>query len=288
MNWILPNGSIINSSNLNIPNITTSMAGVYASTYTGGDCPGDTASFNVNIQELPDVQLFGSASACFGDTVMFNAQSISTVEWMNGITGFENEIIADSSQWISVSTTTFCGTALDSMYLLVNPLPISNAGQDQLIYVGNHTQLNGYGTGDYLWTPNIYLSCNNCPNPVVSPNATTNYVLTITDDNGCIQTDTVTIHVEVYGTCYAPNGFTPNADGLNDVFHVIVNDAAQVEFNVFNRWGELIYSTNTMGQGWDGYFKGELCPQSTYVWRATGVYLNGEAFSFMGEVTLVP
>ena len=73
---------------------------------------------------------------------------------------------------------------------------------------------------------------------------------------------------------FHPSSFTPNNDGLNDIFKVFGQFTAQVEFKIFNRWGELLFITDDLDKGWDGTYKSNAMPEGTYVFRA---YLTDQA-----------
>ena len=87
-----------------------------------------------------------------------------------------------------------------------------------------------------------------------------------------------------------PNAITPNGDGLNDqlIFDALFLDTyPNSELVVFNRWGEMLFETADRSQGWDGYYKGELCPSDVYVYRLTVKYLDGREETKIGDVTLL-
>ncbi|HYG17630.1 MAG TPA: T9SS type B sorting domain-containing protein [Ohtaekwangia sp.] len=87
---------------------------------------------------------------------------------------------------------------------------------------------------------------------------------------------------------YYPTAFTPNKDGLNDTFQVFGQFIAKFEMKIFNRWGELMFITDDLGgQGWDGTYKGDLMPESTYVFTARIVDLAGRTFDRSGTVLLL-
>jgi gliding motility-associated-like protein len=85
---------------------------------------------------------------------------------------------------------------------------------------------------------------------------------------------------------YSPTAFTPNGDGNNDTFSVTGFFISKLELNIFNRWGNLIFSTDT-NQAWDGTFSGKLMPNDTYVWTAKGSDLTGHSFAQSGTVILL-
>jgi len=99
----------------------------------------------------------------------------------------------------------------------------------------------------------------------VSPNETTSYVAWVQVCDGETFTDTVTIFV----IPYIPTAFTPNGDGLNDKFFILglpPENITKFNLQIFDRWGQVIFSTNDIREGWDGTFKGADCPDGVYPW----------------------
>ena len=87
---------------------------------------------------------------------------------------------------------------------------------------------------------------------------------------------------------YIPNAFTPNNDSRNDVFKpLIFGNLVKYEFNVYNRWGQLVYETNSTDGRWDGDYKGEPAPSGVFVWYAKANMINGTQIEQKGNVTLV-
>ena len=99
-----------------------------------------------------------------------------------------------------------------------------------------------------------------------TPAVTTTYQLTVAADNGCTASDKITI--TIYHPLKMPNAFTPNGDGLNDLFRIPPVTSQQINFfSVYNRWGERLFRTTDSGVGWDGTFNGQLQAAGTYVWE---------------------
>ena len=86
---------------------------------------------------------------------------------------------------------------------------------------------------------------------------------------------------------FYPTAFTPNNDGLNDVFNVFGQFITTFEMRIFNRWGEMMYSTDDLEKGWDGHFKGTLMPEGTYVFRANITDQAGRTFERSGTILLL-
>ncbi|CAN5896134.1 hypothetical protein BH11BAC7_BH11BAC7_19510 [soil metagenome] len=113
--------------------------------------------------------------------------------------------------------------------------------------------------------------------------------LSVTSNNGCTNTSTREICIYPDITIYVPNAFTPDGDGLNDVFmpvHMGINPA-EFEFWIFDRWGNLVYHTTTPGKGWNGTMKGEPAQVDTYVWKLTATDVLGSLHTEHGIVNLI-
>lgn len=175
-------------------------------------------------------------------------------------------------------------------HLAITLLPIVNLGNDTSILNGSSITLDATGTPNatYLWqdgsTDSIY---------IVSDSGT--YSVTVSNLCGYREDSVkVTIYFPPEDLeCFSvvPNAFTPNGDGLNDVFKPILQCPAEsYSLKIFNRWGQMIFETNTPSEGWDGIVKGKLAQRGTYVWtiyyKYTGVLHPGER-TIKGVVNLI-
>ena len=140
----------------------------------------------------------------------------------------------------------------------------------------------------YQWAPATGLNCNDCPNPLATPYANqTDFTLTVTYNNGCIATSTIRINANGAPPIYVPNAFTPNGDGVNDVWFVYGTGIKDFRATVFNRWGEKVFESDDQFQGWDGTYRGQLQPPNVYVYVVEVVYLSDEKATKKGSVTLI-
>lgn len=167
----------------------------------------------------------------------------------------------------------------------LRPWPQVQAGPDRLIEYGETVVLTATGNGTWTWTPTAGLSDPLSPSPLVRPEETTTYTVTLTDSLGCTKTDQLTIVVT--GSLYVPNTFTPNGDGFNDLFGALGKDIKDIELLVFDRWGLLIWSTDKLTGRWDGTYKGADAPIDTYVWKVRAVELSGRQHEAVGHVNLL-
>jgi gliding motility-associated-like protein len=110
-------------------------------------------------------------------------------------------------------------------------------------------------------------------------------VTAVAKDAGVSVSNTITI-IKEPNLAY-PTAFTPNGDGNNDLFKVFGQFTSEVEFKIFNRWGELLFITYDLDQGWDGTYKGSAMPEGTYVFRAYLTDLAGRTSERSGTVVLL-
>jgi gliding motility-associated-like protein len=145
------------------------------------------------------------------------------------------------------------------------------------------------------WTNSETLSCDDCLDPVASPLTTTDYTLEIEDGNGCPATASVRVYVDERPAVYIPNAFSPDGDGVNDVFMIFAKDESVRKvrsFLVFDRWGEKVYEyynfdPNNPANGWDGMYRGQVLNPQVFGWFAEIEFINGKVILFEGDVTLV-
>jgi len=173
-----------------------------------------------------------------------------------------------------------------------------NAGPDQNIKYGEDAMLMAeasFSTVTWTWWPFDFLSCVDCPDPiVVRPDHDILYTLEATDSNGCLASDMVSIVVDKGRDIFVPNIFTPNGDGINDILTLNSNSKIQSikSLRIFDRWGEVIselknFPPNDPMYGWDGKFNGKEMNPGVYVWMAEVEYADGQVKIFFDEVSLI-
>lgn len=194
---------------------------------------------------------------------------------------------------------------------VVQIVPLTAIAQPELILLGANSDITStYPTGSndsagvqidsIIWTPSETLNCYDCPNPIATPVQTTTYLGTLYyHQYGITCTNTVNVTIEVTNTCdgdrvYVPNTFTPNGDGLNDVFKVRSNSSAKLNyFRVFDRWGHMVFEVqnaapNDDKYGWNGNDReGKKLNPAVYVYTFEIECLNGNIVTGQGNVTLV-
>ncbi len=201
------------------------------------------------------------------------------------------------STWYKLTATTTkadygCDfTVSDSMKLVIQPAVKAFAGKDTIAVKGVPHLLLGNGGINYTWS--TISSGATITNPY-SQNAyailqnDANFYLKVTDAVGCAGYDTVFVKAYIGPAYYVPNSFTPNGDGLNDIFRPIpVGIAYTTFFRVYNRYGELLFETNEWLKGWDGTFKNKPQPNGTYTWIIQGKDKYNNKIDEKGTVNLI-
>jgi len=147
---------------------------------------------------------------------------------------------------------------------------------------------------DYFWDPSVGLNSVSIYNPIFSFNQDTEYTISIVSDQGCKVTDTLLVKVNGSGPAgvasdlFVPNAWTPNGDGVNDRLFPLTENVTKLNyFRVFNRWGQLMFETSTIGDGWDGVFNGKPMMMDTYTWTAEAVGIDGKTFKRSGNAVLI-
>jgi gliding motility-associated-like protein len=162
------------------------------------------------------------------------------------------------------------------------------AGNDTIIAENQPLQLQASGGQYYNWSPSTGLSDDKIPNPIATLARSTSFVLTAFTEAGCATTDTLNLKVFKGPSFYVPSAFSPNGDGKNDDFRFIAVGMSKIaSFQVYNRYGQLVYSSTQVMKGWDGTLGGVEQPAGTYVWVISGVDLSGQSHFKKGTVLLI-
>lgn len=203
-----------------------------------------------------------------------------------------------SSAWFYISVTNQYGcTATDSLYVASFGSNTANGyitSDADTLFGQNGTYLHAYpqtGNYTYQWIPPQHVTNPNLPNTYANPPQTTNFIVMITDSNGCSITREKTIYVFelICGepNIYIPNAFTPNKDGNNDILFVRGRNVTSLHLAIFNRWGEKVFETTDQKIGWDGTYKGKEVDPAVFVYHLTISCGDGQELFKKGNITLI-
>ncbi|MES2430082.1 MAG: PKD-like domain-containing protein [Bacteroidota bacterium] len=307
----LPNTSTNSITGTWSPALNNTATTIYTFTPTTGQC-ANTATLTITVIPIPVMTSSTSANICSGAAINIpltsNIPSLFTWQAINNpsTTGeslslqtsgvLSNTIINNSSltqtvlyNVIPISLTGNCPAGVpQTITISINPEVLAFAGNDTSVLINKPYQLMASGGVNYLWSPGSLLNNRNIPNPITTLSADTRFDLEVTDALGCKAWDTVFIKVYEGPTYYVPSAFSPNGDGLNDVFRPVPVGIVSTEwFRVFNRWGELVFESNAWMKGWNGIYKNIEQPEDTYIWIIKGKNIEGKEVFMKGAVVLV-
>lgn len=174
----------------------------------------------------------------------------------------------------------------------LDDLVVASMAQDTILD-GQSTQFNVTNDPDltYQWVPPLGLDDPTSPNPTANPSESTNYIVMITNSQGCTTTRQLNLTV-LNSDCaepyvFFPNAFTPNGDGVNDVLRLRGNAVTEVNFVIYDRWGERIFVADSIDDEWDGTYRGRALPPDVYGYYLEVKCLFGGEFKKQGNVTLL-
>jgi gliding motility-associated-like protein len=294
-----PAGQLINATAKN-PMAITPATTAYQVTATIGGC---TATENINVTAIPYpfVNAGNDTTICYNTTAQLSALTNGS-SWSWTPASSLNDISILNPTAYPVRTSDYIFTAydtrgcpkpgIDTVRMVVLPKIFANAGRDTSVVIGQSLQLSATGGDTYLWSPGLSLSAANIANPVAVFNEASNglqYKVQAYNIAGCY--DSAFINIKVYATqptVFIPTAFTPNNDGRNDILRPIAVGMKSIQyFQVYNRWGQILFSTQENGRGWDGRINGQLQSNNTYVWVVKAIDFSGAVYFKKGTVTLI-
>jgi gliding motility-associated-like protein len=291
-----------NVENAALPNTNTvtSATTVYEVTAYIGGC---TAKDQVMVTAVPypKVNAGNDTLICDNTTAQLKATTDGrTVSWTSSAALSQTDILnpvtrpkQTTSYIITAHDTKGCPKpTTDTMLVTVLPPIKPFAGRDTAIVVDQPLQLNASGGIAYSWSPSTGLSATDIANPVAGyslPSEGIKYKVVVYNEAGCA--DSAYMNVKVFATrplVFVPTAFTPNGDGKNDRVRPIAAGMLRIEyFNVYNRWGQLVFSTQMDGHGWDGTIAGKPQGTEVFTWAVKAVDFTGKPYFQKGTVTLI-
>ena len=303
--WAGPGGFTSNAQNPTITNASTSTSGIYTLSVSNAQGCNATATINVVTYNASVVSATTSSNTiCVLGSFTLNATGGSTYAW-TGPNGF-----ASSSQSPSISNAVIGATGIYSVVitsslgcsvtqtvavnvvpntLLANAIASTYYGSAPLTVNFTNASLGVTTTDNFNWTFG-----NGATSTLINPNTvyeagTYSITLMVTDvESGCMDDTTLVIKVEGDLVIVIPNVFTPNSDGVNDVFSIKMTGAKEAQGYIYNRWGQLLYSWDALNTAWDGKaLNGTDCPDSTYFYLINVIDNKDKKHEFEGHVTIV-
>jgi len=278
-----------------IQNITANAS--YSVTVNNNGCENSN-SISINVSQMPTSAL-SSKQICEGDTTnLFVSNNTSyTYFWTDSLNNIDLStpnnptVYPNSTSMYYVTVINGACSITDSANVEVHNKPQVSILQNDTTITEN-TSINLNSSVDtattILWTPDNYLSSNNIANPVATPLENVTYYINVSNEFGCLATDSVKIFVikdDTEHPLIVYNTFTPNNDGTNDFFYIEnIEYFADNYLVIYNRDGHIVYETDNYQNNWEGKYYGNDLPAATYYY-VLKLNVNGKIYK--GDVTII-
>lgn len=258
---------------------------------------------NIRITAVPypDVRVSNDTSICYGKQVQLFSDGGAYYRW-SPITAMNNYTVSDpvvspgvtTIYTVSVTDTLGCPkpTNKDIVVTVIPPVP-AFAGNDTVAVLDQPLQFKATGAEFYKWSPGTYLSSTDIADPIATfvsdVGDKVTYSVKVSTPEGCFAYDTMSVRIfKTAPDIFVATAFTPNNDGLNDYFRATPVGIKQFDYlRIYNRWGQLMFSTADSEEGWDGKFKGVEQASDTFVWMVKGTDYLGRSIVKKGTMVLI-
>jgi gliding motility-associated-like protein len=258
----------------------------------------------INVKQPFKITYSTADKLCAGQTKKLQASGANSYQW-SPAKGLSSASISEPTAQPDTTTNYRvigtddhkCFNDTGYVKLTVYPMPTVNAGADKTINVGRPVDLKADISGDVVevkWSPTGDIFRNGNDAITVKPIQNTEYTVDVKNIGGCAARDKVTVFVICNGTnVFVPNLFSPNGDGVNDVFYPRGNGVFKIKgMRIFNRWGEAVYekksfNANDPAAGWDGVFRGSKLNSDVFVYTLELICDNESVLTLNGNIALV-
>jgi gliding motility-associated-like protein len=244
--------------------------------------PGNFASLDSNFAVCPhdSVQLFPAGGISYvWHPGRYLSDSTSPFPWVHAITSQTYTGIAKSADG-----------CLDTVHasVFVYPAAVIHLEDSVTIYPGESYHISPQtNCVTFLWTPAAGLNYFRISDPVASPQVSTEYIVHASTEWGCKAVDSIKVNFNIESLLALPNAFSPGSTVNNKLYIIKRGEATLHYFRIFNRWGNLVFETNNIDEGWDGTFHGKPQPFDVYVYQVEAKTNTGRIFNRVGNVTLI-
>jgi len=283
--------------NTNTPTVVysgTTSEMVYLTVTTSAGCTSNDSAF-ITVNNGPGTTIIPNMSFCPHDTAILNVSpATGSYHWYPSVYLSDSMSGAPIIRPVTTQTYTIVGTTAQgckdtaSFTATVYPAAVMFMPDSVTIFAGDSYNIEPTtNCNTFSWFPPAGLSSTVISNPVATPSISTKYLVTATTDWGCVTVDSINILVDDGAIMAMPNAFTPG-NGVNGEFKIISQGIASLNyFRIFNRWGNLVFETKNISDGWDGAFKGQPQPFGVYIYEVQAVANSGKLITKQGNITLI-
>lgn len=289
----------LSADNISNPNCTPLSDIIYQIVGTSNMGCSDTAFANISVLDSFNIEVSADTSICLGDTALLIA-SVNpstgnyTYQWSpaSSLTYSDSSITfsypsGTTTYTVIVTSNSGCSQSSNTR-VTINPLPESGLNNEYIIAPNENLDLAIPVYDSILWTSDFgFEAINESAVSIRDLKENGIMMLYMSDENSCINEDTIYIIVQRCGNLPIPNVFTPNDDGVNDRYRLdnIGIDTLRI-FTVYNRWGEVVFQSFDENDAWDGTFNGKQLDMDVFTYMLEGI-CDGKAVVYTGNITLI-
>lgn len=264
----LPDGAIW-SNGETTESITVTQSGVYTvkqSSLTCGDGP-ESAAVQVLVSDTtfpPEITVSGNVRFCEGEEVTLISSKTEGNVWSNGETTQSIKVKESGQYWVKTMLDFCQSEPSKTVDILVDQKIDLKLVSDTTICVGAERielipEVNNLPNLDYLWSDS-----SSDQSLFISDKG--EYWLQVSNGS-CVERALVRVEEACYPVIYAPNAFSPNKDGSNEVFKIFGTRLFSFQISIYNKWGNLVFASKDIDSSWDGTFNGDLAPSGKYIYQ---------------------
>jgi gliding motility-associated-like protein len=297
---ILPNVSSTTNANACTSYVwngnTYTTSGNYSAFFPNSSTQGcdSTATLNLNITGFPTVNANSVSGTCGQPNGTATATATGgagnyAYTWSNGATDSFISGLSSGSYTVIATDQNGCSAASQVIVSTTPASGVTLTASDTIIGLNESATLEIVGGDTYNWSPALGLNCTDCPTVIASPQSSTTYTVTGTDSIGCPYIRVVNVLIDIIcNELFVPDIFSPNGIGNpeNEKLCVYSNCIKSMNLGIYNRWGELIFSTDSQNDCWDGTHKGVPVMTGVYSYRLFVEQFDGEKIERTGNITL--
>lgn len=259
----------------------------------------DTAKLSIDVYPLPVITITNDTLICKGDKITLDAtggisflwspnQNISDINSDKPVVNPSEDI----TYYLEVKNSYNCAKNDSVKIIVIQDFTVNFTPDIDSIIIGDTTTIVLEASQDSLsftWTPNNHISCSNCPMPEFYPLESTRYSLLVEDSTGCFR---YSYYLDIYVieeySLDVPDAFTPESANQNSIVYARGFGIKKLlQFRIYNRWGEEVFFTDDINQGWDGYYKGKLQNIDNYTYFIEAEMFNETIQSKKGHILLI-
>ncbi|HZG01404.1 MAG TPA: gliding motility-associated C-terminal domain-containing protein, partial [Chitinophagales bacterium] len=272
------------------------LPGTYIDTLESTTGCDSIVNVSLTVETPPLLNTVSPDTVCAGTTVVLSATGAANYQWSSSGTIACSTCANASMTALGNSMAVVTGfnmdgcESYDTVYVTVIPTPEFEIEDPVFTPCRPDVTLtvNGEPHYVYAWSPTELFADPASATAVVYPTNPTTYTVTVFDTTGCSTSAAVAVDYYEGGFVTVPNAFSPNLDGLNDVYRLIFLCPIELDYyRIYNRWGQMLFETAKSETGWNGTYKLQDCEIGVYVYVVSGTLPGGEPFFLKGNVTLL-